>query len=77
MFDTHSVELDLDVAASARLVVDGTPWTAPVWDGTGPSGHHREGTLRFTATGDSTGTAELTIAGLPELVRVTWDLGDQ
>lgn len=74
VLDTHSVELDVDVAAEADLVVGGTAWTDPEWDGAGPSGHHREGTLRFAAAGEATGPVELTIGGLPEPVRVTWTL---
>lgn len=77
VLDTHSVELDLDVAVNAGFVVDGTTWTDATWDGAGPGGHHREGTLRFTAAGQATGTAELTIDGLPEPVRTTWNLEDQ
>jgi hypothetical protein len=76
-FDTHSVELGLDVAANARLVVEGTAWTDATWGGAGPGGHHRDGTLRFTAAGEATGTAEVTIDGLPEPVRATWNLEDQ
>jgi hypothetical protein len=74
VFDTHSVELDLDVVAASQLVVDGERWTAASWDGAGPGGHHREGTLTFDAVGDASGTAVLTIDGLPESVEATWDL---
>lgn len=74
VLDTHSVELDLDVAAHARLVVDGTPWTGATWTGAGPGGHHREGSLRFTAAGASAGTVELVIDGLPAPVRAAWNL---
>lgn len=74
VLDTHSVELDLDIAGNARFVVDGTTWTDATWDGAGPGGHHREGTLHFTAAGGVTGPAELTINGLPETVRATWNL---
>lgn len=74
VLDTHAVDLDLDVAGSAQLVVDGTQWTAASWDGAGPGGHHREGTLRFDAAADPTGTAEVSISGLPKPVRATWTL---
>lgn len=74
VFDTHSVDLDLDVADTARLVVDGAEWTAPTWDGAGPGGHHREGTLGFDAAGEPSGDAILTIDGLPEPVQATWDV---
>jgi hypothetical protein len=73
-FDTHSVDLDLDVAANAALTVDGTDWTDPSWDGAAPGGHHREGTIRFTASGPARGDAVLTIRGLDELVTATWTL---
>ena len=51
--DTHSEELDMDLVAGARLVVDDTEWPATAWDGDGPSGHHRGGRLRFDATGSA------------------------
>ena len=73
-FDTHSVELDLDVAGNARLVVGGTPWTSAVWDGAGPGGHHREGTLSFDAAGDPSGTAKISVGGLAEPVEASWTL---
>lgn len=73
-FDTHSVDLDLDIAQHATLSVDGQPWTGPTWDGAGPGGHHREGTLAFTATGNATGEAVLTIEGLDEPVTARWAL---
>ena len=73
-FDTHSVDLDLDVAANAELTVDGTDWVDPAWDGAGPGGHHRQGTIRFTAAGPSSGDAVLTIGGLDEPVTASWTL---
>ena len=73
-FDTHSVELDLDVARSARLEVDGVAWSPPAWSGDGPSGHHRQGTLRFPAGGPAAGTARLVISGLPAPAEASWDL---
>ena len=76
VFDTHSVDLDLDVAERARLVVGGTPWGAARWAGAPPGGHHREGTLRFDATGEPTGSAALTIDGLAEPIEATWPLSD-
>ena len=76
VLDTHSVELSLDVAAGAVLNVGGTVWPTSGWSGDGPSGHHRTGQLRFTAGGPATGTATLTISGLPASVETTWVLGD-
>lgn len=74
-FDTHEIELDQDIVRQARLVVGETRWPAMAWSGDGPSGHHREGELRFKAAGAVTGTATLSIDGLPKPVSATWDLG--
>ena len=71
--DTHSVELSMDLTA-AELDVGGITWPVAGWDGDGPSGHHREGELRFDAAGSATGTARLVLAGLPEPVAVSWEL---
>jgi len=71
--DTHSTELSMDLD-TARLEVAGTPWPVEGWDGDGPSGHHREGELRFDAAGPATGTARLVLAGFSEPVEVAWDL---
>lgn len=73
-FDTHSVELDFDVASVARLIVAGVEWRPAVWEGDPPGGHHREGTLSFEATGDGVGTAELRIDDLPAPVSTMWDV---
>jgi hypothetical protein len=71
--DTHSAELSMDLGA-AELEVAGTSWSVTGWDGDGPSGHHREGELRFEAAGPATGTAWLVLPGFPEPVEVTWEL---
>ncbi len=71
--DTHSAELSMDLGA-AELEVAGTSWPITGWDGDGPSGHHRQGELRFEAAGQATGTARLTLPGFPEPVEVTWEL---
>lgn len=48
VFDTHSVNLDFDVAAIAELRDSrGNTYGQPVWKGDLPGGHHREGTLSF------------------------------
>jgi len=72
VFDTHSVELDLDVATGATLTVGGTAWPTQGWDGDGPGGHHREGELRFDPAGPVEGEATLTITGLAEPVTFRW-----
>lgn len=73
-FDTHSVELDLDVAAQATLTVDGIVWGDPAWEGDGPSGHHREGMLRFNPRGGAAGQVVLTIGGLEMPATARWTL---
>ena len=74
VFDTHSVELDLDIVAAATLTVAGVTWPTESWDGDGPTGHHREGKLRFSAAGPPQGTATLTIEGLSEPVTFRWPI---
>ena len=76
VLDTHSADLSLDLATSALLDVGGTAWINAGWTGDGPSGHHREGEIRFTAQGPAQGTATLTISGLPEPVEATWELAE-
>jgi hypothetical protein len=72
VFDTHAVELDLDVAAGATLTVDGAAWPTSGWEGDGPGGHHREGELRFEAAGPAGGDAVLSIDGLSEPLTFRW-----
>jgi hypothetical protein len=74
VFDTHTGAPTIDVARSARLIVDGTVWANAVWSGDGPRGHHRSGTLRFDAAGPARGTARLTISGLDAPLTMTWRL---
>lgn len=48
-FDTHSVNLDFDVTASATLTdAQGNTLGQSTWDGTAPPSHHRSGTLTFS-----------------------------
>ena len=72
--DTHTGALDIDVSANASLTVNGTRWTAPTWEGDGPGGHHRSGTLRFASAGPAQATAQLTISGLAGPLDLTWQL---
>lgn len=72
--DTHSGALDLDMTTVAQLEVDGVAWPVVEWSGDGPGGHHRQGRLTFGPGGPPSGTARLTIAGLPEPLQMTWDI---
>ena len=62
VLDTHSQDLSDDLAKSSVLL-DGTGGRhAPIaWEGSGPGGHHREGTLRFDAPSQLPGEIELQI----------------
>ena len=72
--DNHSIDLDGDYATTSTLTVNGTAWTPARWSGDGPTGHHRSGTLTFTAVGAPAGVAELRLGGLPKPVTVRWTL---
>ncbi|GAA2560509.1 hypothetical protein [Pseudonocardia hydrocarbonoxydans] len=72
VLDTHTVPLDLDLPGAAQLRVNGDLAGAPAWDGPGPGGHHREGTLRFTTPIPPGATVELRITGLPQDAAATW-----
>ena len=74
VFDTHAVDLDLDVAGGTVLTVGGRTWPTDAWEGDGPGGHHRAGELRFTAGGPPEGEAVLTVDGLSEPVTFRWQL---
>jgi hypothetical protein len=71
--DSHSVELDLDIAASAQLQINGSTAGGATWEGQGPGGHHREGTLRFTTPVPPSAGVELRITGLPTEPIGSWD----
>lgn len=73
--DTHSQNLTMDLASGAELVVGGTRWPVRGWDGDGPTGHHRAGTLRFATGGPPTGAVELTLDGFASRVSAGWRLG--
>jgi hypothetical protein len=75
--DTHTVDLDVDPADNAALVVGATAWGPARWDGDGAGGHHREGELTFPARGPAEGPVRLTIGGLPTPVLFEWDLGQR
>lgn len=69
-FNTHSVELDFDVAKVTSLVTDRGPLSGEAsWDGSPPGGHHREGILTFSFPLKSTSSVNLIlrdISGIPK-----------
>lgn len=70
VFDTHSVTLDFDVAEAAKLRDEkGNTYGRPAWSGDPPGGHHRKGTLSFSAPIGQTTSISLVlenIAGVKE-----------
>lgn len=72
VLDTHSVELDMDLAAAATLTVDGRDAGTASWVGQEPGGHHREGTLTFSADVGDGSILVLRLDGFAEPVEVTW-----
>ncbi len=51
VFDTHSVDLDFDIAASSALTDESSAsYGDAKWNGDPPGGHHRKGTLIFSKT---------------------------
>lgn len=73
--DTHAVDLDMDIPEAASLQVDGRSWPVADWEGDPPGGHHREGTVAFTASGPATGEVVLQLGGFEEPVEVAWRSG--
>jgi hypothetical protein len=77
--NTHSVELEEDMTAVATLSDDqGREYTPVKWDGAGPSGHHRSGTLVFPILEGTPKSVTLVIrdiAKVPERV-FQWNLED-
>lgn len=59
-FDTHSQDLTDDLMKSTALIADGGRRYAPkAWQGDGPGGHHRNGTLVFDSVAPRPQTVEL------------------
>ena len=67
--ETHSVELDFDVAERATLTIGDASFAATSWIPDAPSGHHVTGTLHFTIDHPAH-------AALMEVGKVTIDLHD-
>ena len=62
VLDTHTKELNDDLAKSASLVDARGGRHAPLaWEGAPAGGHHREGVLRFKGLGAQVGALELHI----------------
>ena len=62
VLDTHSGELNDDFVKTATLIDDKGGRHVPIqWEGAGPGGHHREGTLKFNAVTPTPTTIELRI----------------
>lgn len=74
--DTHSVELDQDVAKIAALVDDSGKEYKPLrWEGTPVGGHHREGSLVFNRITPTPKFVELKISGIGGVARsFIWQL---
>ena len=72
--NNHEVDLKGDYATRSTLTVGRTAWSNPRWNGDGPGGHHRSGTLTFSAGGQAEGAVQLRLVGLPSPVTVHWNL---
>lgn len=70
--DTHTASLNVDLPGSAQLWVAGRSAGTGTWDGAGPGGHHREGTLRFTTAIPAGARVDLRLTGLPGEAVGTW-----
>jgi hypothetical protein len=82
ILDTHTLELDMDLATLAILTTDtGLTLQPTLWDAP-KGGHHAEGTLAFPATLDGKSILDgvkqltLTISDVDNATSTfTWDLG--
>lgn len=74
VLDNHEIDLTMNLAKGASLTVGARPWGPATWSGDGPTGHHREGTLRFPAAGAAAGQVVLSLAGFPDAVQLEWAL---
>ncbi|MCB0192087.1 MAG: hypothetical protein KDJ65_09095 [Anaerolineae bacterium] len=67
-FNTHSVDLAFDPAAISVLRDDqGREYPAIGWEGAGPGGHHRSGTLRFKVLDYATTSIEVVLKGVADV----------
>jgi hypothetical protein len=77
VLDTHSGDLNDDLVKTATLLDDKGGRHVPVkWEGAGPGGHHREGTLTFKAISPLPAAIELQIQrpGEPKPRSFRWQL---
>ncbi|PIR86813.1 MAG: hypothetical protein COU11_03865 [Candidatus Harrisonbacteria bacterium CG10_big_fil_rev_8_21_14_0_10_49_15] len=73
--DTHDGSLDIDVPASAKLVVDSdSVYQSLSWQGDSPGGHHRQGTLSFAVDGPPVMSLVLTINNASNTFDFPWTL---
>jgi hypothetical protein len=69
--NTHSGSLDADLS-HAELRVNGVVAGPGRWDGPGPGGHHREGTLSFAGAVPPGAAVTLRLPGLPGEATRSW-----
>lgn len=76
VMNTHSVELDQDMAKVAVLIDDSSKEYSPVrWEGAPAGGHHREGILIFNRITSAPKSVELKISDIGGVVRTfNWQL---
>lgn len=68
VFNTHSVDLNQDLLETAVLMDDqGNTYKPTRWDGSGPGGHHREGTLVFDSINSAASSVELHLRSIGEV----------
>ena len=59
--ETHTQDLNDDLAKSSLLIADGKQYLPIGWEGAPPGGHHRKGVLRFRAIAPQPRSMELQI----------------
>lgn len=77
VLDTHSGELNDDLVKTTTLLDGKGGRHAPVrWEGAGPGGHHRDGTLKFNPISPAPSAIELQIQrpGEPKPRSFRWQL---
>ena len=77
VFETHSVDLAFDVSQISSLVDEkGKIFNNSIWEGSGPGGHHREGTLTFNTVLSETKFVELIIKDVAGVLqrKLRWEL---